>query len=386
MFNLEEAIAQWRRQMVAAGFNSSEVLDELESHLRDQIDQMIGCGVDARSAYAAAVARVGETTSLRGEFAKIEPANQRPRAFLWFFYFGAVALLPLINSWTLLEYDLGTVERLVGFFILLLVTLYLVLLPHLVWSVVPRIGGRLLSMLKITSNVVCLWPILALFDALHLVNLRIGMVPAMALWCACAAAGLSAVACVLSRRADPNSGSGGAPPSFRPQSNPTPPARPFTPHIPIRSPRGQASSPLVQEVLEAAAQEASRLGHHFIGTEHVLLGLLMLAKGTFADALARLHLDHEHARLEIERLVAPVPSRGARAAIPLTPRTLKAFHLASREAKALKHPLITAEHIFLGLLLESGGFAGQALRNLGFHPDQTRKELLRASFPRQDAP
>ena len=135
------------------------------------------------------------------------------------------------------------------------------------------------------------------------------------------------------------------------------------------------ADPIVHQSLEAACEEASRLGHDFIGTEHVLLGVLKLAKGSFDDVLRRMNVDREAVRAEVERLVFPVLANTTTATMRLTPRARKAIRLAAREAKALNRPCFGAEHIFLGLLLEGGGIAARALKNLGIDVGTTREEI-----------
>jgi Sec-independent protein secretion pathway component TatC len=77
MFELEQAIAEWRRQMVASGVKTSELLNELEAHLRDDLEHGIGSGLSAELAFSAAVQRLGRAAALRGEFAKEERARRR---------------------------------------------------------------------------------------------------------------------------------------------------------------------------------------------------------------------------------------------------------------------------------------------------------------------
>jgi ATP-dependent Clp protease ATP-binding subunit ClpC len=132
----------------------------------------------------------------------------------------------------------------------------------------------------------------------------------------------------------------------------------------------------VQQLLQVAGDEAQRLGHDFIGTEHVLLGLLRLAQGSFVNILQKLSLDPEVVRNEIGRLVAPVPMGFEPAARPLTPRAGKAVEIAAREAQTMNHPRIEAEHLFLGLLLEGSGVAALVLRKLGVRAKRARCEIL----------
>src|SRR5436189_3247968 len=106
MFDLDQAITKWRQQMAAEGIKSVEVLDELESHLRDEIERQIRLGADHEHAYEAAVASIGEIGALRVEFAKLKSENEGWRKFLQIFYFCSVVFVLLVNTWTLLEYEM----------------------------------------------------------------------------------------------------------------------------------------------------------------------------------------------------------------------------------------------------------------------------------------
>src|SRR5262245_24230940 len=98
MFNLEQAIADWRRRMCLGGIKSGEVIDELESHLRDEIERQLRSGADEQHAYEAAVAAIGEVNALRVEFAKVKRVDERWRKFLRVFYFSSVAFVPVVAA------------------------------------------------------------------------------------------------------------------------------------------------------------------------------------------------------------------------------------------------------------------------------------------------
>jgi hypothetical protein len=126
MFNFDKAVARWRQEMLAGGMKSPDVLDELESHLRDEIERQIRSGADEQHAYQAAVASLGQARVLRSEFAKSANSDGRhQRPFLQTFYFISVAFVLLINTWTLLEYELSPLQRLLGVSAVLLICLYL---------------------------------------------------------------------------------------------------------------------------------------------------------------------------------------------------------------------------------------------------------------------
>lgn len=376
MFNLNQAIAGWRRQMIAGGIKAHDVLEELESHLRDEIDRQIRSGATEERAYRAAVAAIGEATTLQAEFAKTSRANEGSLTFFRRFYFVSVALVLLINSWTLLAAELSLAEQLFGFSAVILITLYLARLPGLLASLPSDSHKRLAGAIKLASSFLWVWPIWALLEAGKFVRVEIGFVPNLALWCLFAAVALSVLANDLNERAGWRGDSGGPPGPFRPWTQPIPPTRPVPPEFTAPLSRTRVVDPVVQQSFEAACGEASRWGHDYIGTEHVLLGLLQMAKGPFADVLRKLNLDREAVRVEVERLVAPVPAHRAAGTIPFTPRARKAIQLAAREAKARHQSSIGAEHLFLGLLLEGSGVAAQVLKKLGLHRQRTREVIL----------
>ena len=372
MFKLEQAISDWRRQMAVTGIASAEVLDELEAHLRDELQQQIAAGANERVAFERAVARIGKASVLKAEFAKLNTGCPR---FLKICYFVFPALMLLINGWTLLVYELSAWERIIGFAGVFLICLYLVRLPYLLESLAAGAFRRLAGLLKLTSIVIWLWPIWALLEAEKVVHSGMGIVPNMMLWCLYAAFAMTPIAFALSRQPHRPGGSGGPLPPFQPIPQPIPPSPPGTPEFGSSLRLSKPVDPIVNHALDAARAEAQRLGHDFIGTEHVLLGLLQFVKGSFAESLRRMSVDIEMVRAELERLIAWTPTDATMATLPLTPRVRKAFKLAEREAKALDARCITAEHIFLGLLLEGTGIAGQALRNLGLRIERTRKEI-----------
>ncbi|MDB6020719.1 MAG: clpC [Pedosphaera sp.] len=135
-----------------------------------------------------------------------------------------------------------------------------------------------------------------------------------------------------------------------------------------------------QQTLALAREEAPRLHHDFIGTEHVLLGLTISQAGIVPKVMQKMGVDSEKVRREIEKWVGPGQNAGRNpAAIPFTPRAKRALLLAANEAKALDSAHIGAEHIFLGLLLEGHGVAALVLKSLGVDVEKTRAEILRES-------
>ncbi len=140
-------------------------------------------------------------------------------------------------------------------------------------------------------------------------------------------------------------------------------------------------TPRAQQVLALARKEADRFNHNFVGTEHLLLGLLKLGSGVAVNVLQKLGLDLEQVRLEVEKQVGTGPDQKVIGNIPYTPRVKKVLSLAAKEAKALNHPYVGTEHILLGLLREGDGVAARVLKNLDVDIEQTRQEILKELDP-----
>jgi len=140
-------------------------------------------------------------------------------------------------------------------------------------------------------------------------------------------------------------------------------------------------TPRAHQVLALARQEAGRLNHNFVGTEHLLLGLIRFGKGVAVNVLAKMGLDLETVRLEVEKQVGTGPDRKMNGNIPYTPRVMKVLALAAKEASALNHTYVGTEHILLGLLLEGDGVAARVLKDLGVDIEKTRMEILRELDP-----
>ena len=136
-------------------------------------------------------------------------------------------------------------------------------------------------------------------------------------------------------------------------------------------------TPHAQQTLALARQEADRFNHNFVGTEHLLLGLIRLGQGKAVTVLRSLGLDLESIRLEVEKQVGTGPDQKLSGNIPYTPRVKKVLALAAKESRALNHSYVGTEHILLGLLLEGDGVAPRVLRNLGVDTEITRQEVLR---------
>jgi hypothetical protein len=236
MFNLERSISDWRQQMLAAGIQSPVPLEELESHLREEWERQIKCGLAESAAFAIAVQRIGQPGVLKNEFKKV-------------------------------------------------------VRPRLDWI------RKLKAIL------------------------------------------------------------------------------PGVPAIPVPSPDNFA--PGTRRILQIASDESRHLNHTFVGTEHLLLGLFKSPPDIFLRVMRRLGIEENAVRAEIVKIVTIGPVPVSQAELPFTPRARQALQLAVSEARAFQQPAAGSEHIFLGLLVEGGGVAALALKNLGVQVEQTRIEILR---------
>ncbi len=134
-----------------------------------------------------------------------------------------------------------------------------------------------------------------------------------------------------------------------------------------------------RQVVVLAQDEARALGHAYIGTEHLLLGLLREEEGLAAQALHQLGVSLEAAREQVLAIVGPgEEGAGATGQIPFTPRGKRALELALREALALGHNHIGTEHVLLGLLRQGEGVASKVLHAFGVDEDAARDEVLRS--------
>ena len=135
-------------------------------------------------------------------------------------------------------------------------------------------------------------------------------------------------------------------------------------------------TPRAQQVLALARKEADRFNHNYIGTEHVLLGLIKLGQGVAVSVLQRMGLDLESVRMEVEKEVGTGPDQQSSTNIPYTPRVKKVLALANKEAKQLNHSYVGTEHLLLGLLREGEGMAARVLTSLKIDLPTTRNEIL----------
>src|SRR5215211_5072745 len=131
-----------------------------------------------------------------------------------------------------------------------------------------------------------------------------------------------------------------------------------------------------RKVMQLANQEAQRFNHEYVGTEHVLLGLVKEGSGVAANVLKNLDVDLRKIRVEVEKIVQSGPDMVTMGKLPQTPRAKKVIEYAIEEARNLNHNYVGTEHLLLGLLREQEGVAAQVLMNLGLKLEEVREEVL----------
>jgi ATP-dependent Clp protease ATP-binding subunit ClpC len=140
-------------------------------------------------------------------------------------------------------------------------------------------------------------------------------------------------------------------------------------------------TPRAQRVIQLARREADHFNHPYVGTEHLLLGLIALGEGVAVNVLKKMGVSMEAVRLEVEKSVGHGPETKTVGNVPFTPRCKKVLQLAVAEAQSLNHTYVGTEHILLGLIHEGEGVAGQVLRNLNVDLDNARAEVLKELEP-----
>ena len=155
----------------------------------------------------------------------------------------------------------------------------------------------------------------------------------------------------------------------------------FSPQNPTYDLEISNFTPRAQQVLALARKEADLFNHNFVGTEHLLLGLIRLGQGVAVTVLLKLGLDLETVRIEVKKQVGVGPDEKMIGNIPYTPRVKRILALAAKEAKALNHTYVGTEHILLGLLREGEGVASRVLQTFGVETERTRQEILKELDP-----
>ena len=135
-------------------------------------------------------------------------------------------------------------------------------------------------------------------------------------------------------------------------------------------------TPRAQQVLALSRKEAERFNHNYVGTEHLLLGLINLGQGVAVNVLLKMDLDLQTVRVAVEKQVGIGPESKPSGAIPYTPRVKKVLALSGKEAKLLNHSYVGTEHILLGLLREGEGVAARVLKSLNIDIERCRNEVL----------
>jgi ATP-dependent Clp protease ATP-binding subunit ClpA len=145
-------------------------------------------------------------------------------------------------------------------------------------------------------------------------------------------------------------------------------------------------TPRAQQVLANAHEEARRLKHNFIGTEHLLLGLVNVGRSIAVNVLQNMGVTVEDVRREVEKQVGQGSDQKVPDQICYTPRLKKALALAAKESKAFNHTYVGTEHILLGLLREGDGVAPRVLKDLGVDIETTRQNILKELDPNYSPP
>ncbi len=347
MFDLEQAIAEWRRQMLAAGVESPVPLEELENHLRDSVAEGVCLGLAAAQAFQSAVRQIGSASELKAEFAKSDTDRRALRARLaglacWL----TAASIVVSGTWTVLGSSLGVAERIIVLALLWIIALYAGGVPYLRRLFPSMDTATARQAIKALSVPVQVWVLLAFFSSLHALPFQISATVNLILWALCGAYAASFLAILCCDAGE----------DFEATIFPVSP------------------TPSARLSLTLAREEARRFNHDFIGTEHVLLGLLNLEEGR--KILERLGVDCPTIRTEVARLIGRGPAHVVAHALPYTPRLRKALRLAAAAAETLKQPGMSLGHVLLGLVLEGDGAAGRVLKSLNINPEMVREAIL----------
>jgi ATP-dependent Clp protease ATP-binding subunit ClpA len=144
---------------------------------------------------------------------------------------------------------------------------------------------------------------------------------------------------------------------------------------------GYNFTPRAMQVLALARREANRLNHNFVGTEHLLLGLISLGQGVAVNVLGQSGIDLQTARREVEKQVGTGPDQEGIGNVPYTPRVKKVLAFAAKDARTLNHTYVGTEHILLGILRDRHAVAGRVLESLGVELEATRQQILQELDP-----
>lgn len=349
MFDLNQSITEWRRQMAAGGIKSPKVLDELESHLREDVERRIQSGAPLERAFQEATRQIGAAKDLKLEFGKISlPQPRLNRTTMRLGCAGMAVFVFLVEGWTLLAFDVARVDRILGMALVSLIAGYIGFLPDLNRLQPGVRGWALRKAIAMTCNcAVVLWTCLLLLSVWNIVPLPREIIFNIVCWSLYVAAAATGVVIAL----------GTEPEALK------------------------LWTPEAWQSFEFAGVEASRFHHDFIGTEHVLLGVLQSENTCVRNILSQMGVSSETVRGEIEKIVGKGPESQSHRPPPYTPRALKAIKLAVLEAKALHSERVGAEHVFLGLIREGSGVAAKVLGSLGVNTTKARAGILKNIQP-----
>lgn len=330
--------------MMAAGIKSPDVLDELESHLREDVERQEWAGVTAEQAFREAVQRVGAAENLNREFAKVRGSGSQIRhntmRAVWI---TTAAFVFAILTWTLLIYDIMLPERVFGIALVTLIAGFIGALPDLNRLQLRGVRGWALrkAIAAACTYAVLAWMCLLWLSLLHIDILPMGIVAGTICWGFVAALSMTLMAFVFG----------------------------------VEQEARDLWDPAAWRSLELAGAEAARFHHDFIGTEHVLLGLLGDENGKVRKVLENCGVRREAVRAEIEKWVGTGPKMYANRPPAYTPRAKKAFEFAIREAKAARANRAEPEHVLLGLLGGCGGVAAEILTRMGVDAKKVREQI-----------
>ena len=330
--------------MSAAGIKSGDVLDELESHLREDVEQRMRSGVAAEQAFREAVQSVGNSASLHQEFAKLRPAGARfSRTTIRACCLAVALFVFVVESWTLIIYEVAMPARILGIGTMLVIACVIGALPDLNRRLWPGVRGWAFrkTILTICNFAAVAWVGLLFLSLAHINVLPSGMVFGAVCWGLIAAATMIVVVLGCGTESELLS----------------------------------LWTPAAWQSFELAGAEAAQFGHDFIGTEHLLLGLLGEENGKVAKTLGTFGVRRESVRAEIEKIVGGWPQSHRNRPAVYTPRARKACGIAIREAKAAKVIRAEPEHVLLGLLEEGSGVAAKVLNGLGVDVRKVREQL-----------
>jgi hypothetical protein len=355
MFDLESAISQWRKHLIATGLRSLDALDELESHLRDDIDDLVRSGKTAANAFELAVVRIGRSVALTEEFSRVGGAKQmrRPK-YLMLVSLISAGLIVWTSTWILLEKGVSDFSEGLVFAAVYLVAAYVAALPFCYHRLPSLQDAAVQKAVAATTLFVSFWIILALLNALGKIQFHLPEILVMLFWSIVPALLATVLAYDCYKLG----------------------------HKPVGDAGGlDALTISAERTLDVARDEARKFHHDFVGTEHVLLALMQSGDPGIRRVMDAFGLQESVVRAEIESVVgtglSPIPANNLR----YTPRATRAVALAANEARAMGRTAADMQHVFLGLLLERGGVAGLVLRRLGVDADKARAEIVRSMGP-----